>query len=75
MSPRPYAWSNFFHTLGINIVKGKKIIQKKMKKYIVPIVETMHLRTEHAVLTASEIPMGGETGHFDTRAQNDWEDE
>ena len=35
----------------------------------------MHLRTEHAVLTASEIPFGGETGHFDTRAQNEWADE
>ena len=35
----------------------------------------MHLRTEHAVLTASEIPFGGETGHFDSRAQNDWADE
>ena len=35
----------------------------------------MHLRTEHAVLTASEIPFGGETGSFDTRAQNDWAEE
>ena len=46
-----------------------------MKKYIATIVETMHLRTKHAVLTASEIPFGGETGHFDTRAQNEWADE
>ena len=46
-----------------------------MKRYTIPIVETMHLRTEHAVLTASEIPFGGETGHFDSRAQNDWADE
>ncbi len=35
----------------------------------------MSLRTEHAVLTASEIPMGGETGHFDTRDWNDWTDD
>ena len=46
-----------------------------MKRYTIPIVETMHLRTEHAVLTASEIPFGGETGSFDTRAQECWEDE
>ena len=45
-----------------------------MKRYTIPIVETMHLRPEHAVVTASEIPFGGETGHFDTRAQNEWED-
>ena len=35
----------------------------------------MLLHAEHAVLTASEIPMGGETGHFDTRAQSEWEEE
>ena len=46
-----------------------------MKRYTIPTAETMHLRTEHAVLTASEIPFGGETGHFDTRAQNDWAEE
>ena len=50
-----------------------------MKRYTIPTAETMILRAEHAVLTASEIPFGGETGHFDTRAQecweNEWEDE
>lgn len=46
-----------------------------MKKYVIPTAETMLLRAEHAVLTASEIPMGGETGHFDTRAQNGWTDD
>lgn len=30
---------------------------------------------EHAVLDASEIPIGGETGHFDTRSHNDWADD
>lgn len=46
-----------------------------MKKYVIPTAETMLLRAEHAVLTASEIPMGGETGHFDTRAHNGWTDD
>ena len=45
-----------------------------MRQYTIPTAETMLLRAEHAVLTASEIPMGGETGHFDTRTQNDWTD-
>ena len=45
-----------------------------MRRYTIPTAETMLLRTEHAVLTASEIPMGGETGHFDTRTRNDWTD-
>ena len=46
-----------------------------MKRYTIPTAETMILRAEHAVLTASEIPFGAETGHFDTRAQECWEDE
>ena len=45
-----------------------------MRQYTIPTAETMLLSAEHAVLTASEIPMGGETGHFDTRTQNDWTD-
>lgn len=46
-----------------------------MKRYTIPTAETLLFRAEHAVLTASEIPMGGETGHFDTRAQYDSEAE
>lgn len=46
-----------------------------MKKYIIPTAETMALRAEHAVLDSSEIPMGGTTGSFDTRAQSSWNDE
>ena len=46
-----------------------------MRQYTIPTAETMLLRAEHAVLTASEIPMGGETGHFDTHAQYGWTDD
>ena len=46
-----------------------------MASYIIPQTELVSMTAEHAVLTASEIPMGGETGHFDTRAQECWEDE
>ena len=46
-----------------------------MHTYVIPQAELVSMTAEHAVLTASEIPMGGETGHFDTRAQYDWADE
>ena len=46
-----------------------------MISYIIPQTELVSMTAEHAVLTASEIPMGGETGHFDTRAQYDWTDD
>lgn len=47
-----------------------------MKKYITPEAELTSMASERAFLGgASEIPFGGETGHFDTRAQECWEDE
>lgn len=47
-----------------------------MKKYIIPESERTSMTSERAFLGgASEIPFGGETGHFDTRAQNDWAEE
>ncbi len=47
-----------------------------MKKYIIPEAELASMTSERAFLGgASEIPMGGETGSFDTRAQYDWTDE
>ena len=46
-----------------------------MHTYVIPQAELVSMTAEHAVLTASEIPMGGETGHFDTRAHNDWTDD
>lgn len=46
-----------------------------MHTYVIPQAELVSMTAEHAVLTASEIPMGGETGHFDTRAQNGWTDD
>lgn len=46
-----------------------------MKKYIIPEAELASMTSERAFLGgASEIPFGGETGHFDTRTQNDWTD-
>ncbi|MCQ2292597.1 MAG: hypothetical protein MJZ54_00985 [Bacteroidaceae bacterium] len=51
-----------------------------MKKYIIPEAELASMTSERAFLGgASEIPFGGETGEFDTRAQyvwmDDWEDD
>ena len=51
-----------------------------MKKYITPEAERASMTSERAFLGgASEIPFGGETGEFDTRAQyvwmDDWEDD
>ena len=51
-----------------------------MKKYITPEAELASMTFERAFLGgASEIPFGGETGEFDTRAQyvwmDDWEDD
>ena len=46
-----------------------------MHTYVIPQAELVSMTAEHAVLTASEIPMGGETGHFDTRTQDGWTDD
>ena len=47
-----------------------------MKKYIIPQAELAAMTSERAFLGgASEIPFGGETGHFVSRAQGDWADE
>ncbi|MCQ2292722.1 MAG: hypothetical protein MJZ54_01620 [Bacteroidaceae bacterium] len=47
-----------------------------MKKYIIPEAELASMTSERAFLGgASEIPFGGETGSFDTRAQYMWEEE
>ena len=47
-----------------------------MKKYIIPEAERASMTSERAFLGgASEIPFGGETGSFDTRAQNMWEED
>ena len=47
-----------------------------MKKYITPEAELTSMASERAFLGgASEIPFGGETGEFDTRAQNLWEED
>ena len=44
--------------------------------YIIPTSETMALRTEHALLQASEIPTGdGTADHYDTRRQDAWMDD
>ena len=51
-------------------------INMNMKKYIIPQAELTTISAERSFLGgASEIPMGGETGHFDTRAQCNWDDE
>lgn len=47
-----------------------------MKKYIIPEAELASMTSERAFLGgASEIPFGGETGEFDTRAQDSWADD
>ena len=47
-----------------------------MKKYIIPEAELASMTSERTFLGgASEIPFGGETGSFDTRAQDSWADD
>lgn len=46
-----------------------------MEKYIQPLCETTALFLEDTKLMSESIPMGGETGHFDTKGQNEWSEE
>ena len=44
------------------------------KKYITPVADTTSVYVHHRILEASQIPVGGGSGGFDVKVQNDWED-
>lgn len=44
------------------------------RHYISPVAGTTSVYVCHQLLEASQIPVGGGSGGFDVKVQNDWED-